>query len=303
MKSESKALFLEVQSSMCSALEAAEAGNVKFASDKWQRPDLKGSYGGGGVSRVLSKGPVFEKAGVNFSEVSGHLPLDMSKKLAGVESEAEFYATGVSLIIHPFSPLIPTIHANLRYLEVADFSWFGGGVDLTPYYLDRDDACLFHRTLKEICDAHNPAFYPDFKKQCDEYFYLPHRKEHRGIGGLFFDYLGKGNTDLLHKTLPFIEQLGATMPELYIPIVNKHKDQNWSEQQKAFQLLRRGRYVEFNLLYDKGTQFGLKTGGRTESILVSMPPEVRWEYDQKITAGSPEAELLEVLTNPQEWIL
>jgi len=301
MKSESKALFLKVQSEMCTALEAVEP-TARFVSDEWDRPDIKGSYGGGGLSRVLTKGSVFEKAGVNFSEVSGHLPLEMSKKLAGADSEAKFYATGVSLIIHPFSPLVPTIHANLRYLEVNEFSWFGGGVDLTPYYLDREDARNFHKKLKAICDAHNSSYYDDFKKQCDEYFYLPHRKEHRGIGGLFFDYLGKGDLKVLQQTFPFIKELGASLPDLYLTIVKRHKDREWEQRQKKFQLLRRGRYVEFNLLFDKGTQFGLKTGGRTESILVSMPPEVRWEYDQKIAAGSPEAELLEVLTNPQEWI-
>jgi len=301
MKSESKAIFLKVQSEMCTALEAVEATS-RFVSDEWDRPDIKGSYGGGGLSRVLTNGSVFEKAGVNFSEVSGHLPIEMSKKLAGADSEAKFYATGVSLIIHPFSPLVPTIHANLRYLEVNEFSWFGGGVDLTPYYLDQEDARNFHQKLKSICDTHNPHFYPDFKKQCDEYFYLPHRKEHRGIGGLFFDYLGKGNLTILQQTFPFIKELGASLPELYLTIVKRHKDREWKQRQKEFQLLRRGRYVEFNLLYDKGTQFGLKTGGRTESILVSMPPEVRWEYNQQISPGSDEAKLLDVLKNPREWL-
>ncbi|MCO6432468.1 MAG: oxygen-dependent coproporphyrinogen oxidase [Deltaproteobacteria bacterium] len=299
------ALFKKLQAEICGALEQSD-GKAKFTSDRWDRSDLSGAHGGGGDSRVLTAGAVFEQAGVNFSEVYGYLPDDMSEKLTGRREKLPFFATGVSLVIHPYSPMVPTTHANFRYLEVDNLSWFGGGMDLTPYYLFEEDARHFHRVAKEACDRHDSQYYPAFKKWCDEYFYLPHRGETRGIGGIFFDYLGKElneKQDVKKESiLNFVADSGQSFTKAYIPIVERRKGLRYSEQQKEFQLLRRGRYVEFNLLYDRGTLFGLKTGGRTESILMSMPPLVRWSYNYAPPSGSEESRLLQVLMKPCEWI-
>ena len=225
----------------------------------------------------------------------------MTKKLLGTDGEAKFYATGTSLVLHPYSPMIPTVHANFRYLEVGNKKWFGGGSDLTPYYLFEEDARHFHKTAKNVCDKHDNCFYSQFKKECDQYFYLPHRKEARGVGGIFYDYLGKEEPEKLENFFSFAKDYSESFLDSYLPIVERRKDEPWTETQKEFQLLRRGRYVEFNLIYDRGTLFGLRTNGRTESILMSLPPTVNWTYNYQPTAGSKEAQLLEVLKNPRDW--
>jgi coproporphyrinogen III oxidase len=294
--------YRSVQEHICTALEALEP-EARFRSDQWTRPDLKGENGGGGDTRILSGGRVFEKAGVNFSSVHGYMPKDFAKRL-GAEAghDLPFFATGVSLVIHPFSPMVPTTHANWRYIELGEKQWFGGGSDLTPYYLFDEDAVHFHTVLKEVCDRHNPLYYPKFKKGCDEYFYLPHRKEARGIGGIFYDYLGRDEEVNVENVLDFSRELGLAFADQYIPIVKRRMNAPFSEREKRFQLMRRGRYVEFNLLYDRGTHFGLQTGGRIESILMSLPAVVHWEYCPHIAAGSKEAELIEALTTPREWV-
>jgi coproporphyrinogen III oxidase len=299
MFSSCEKLFSETQQNIVEALSALDIKD--FISDKWQRPDISGGHGGGGLSRILKNGNIFEQAGVNFSSVEGNLPLEMSQKLVGSDNIERFRATGVSLVIHPYSPMVPTVHANFRFLEVGNKSWFGGGLDLTPYYLFEEDAIHFHRTIKSVCDRHDSSYYPDFKTQCDNYFYLPHRKETRGIGGIFFDYLGRDSNTDLNTYSQLVEELCSCFIPAYLPIVKKRKEEVWGESEKSFQLIRRGRYVEFNLLYDRGTLFGLKTGGRVESILMSLPPQVRWEYDYKPSQDSREADLIELLKNPKDW--
>lgn len=301
MKNKASNYFKELQGKICAELEITDQ-HAKFITDKWERPDLNGTYGGGGLSCVMTNGAVFEKAGVNFSQVSGNLPEKMTEQLTGQSTDCSFFATGVSLVLHPYSPMVPTTHANVRYLEVANKAWFGGGSDLTPYYLYTEDAKHFHQTFKDICDQHDQDYYPKFKKWCDEYFYLPHRQETRGIGGLFFDYLGREDNTNIGKIFSFVQDIGNGLMNAYLPIVNKRKDETFTESQKNFQLQRRGRYVEFNLLYDRGTQFGLATNGRTESILMSLPPLVRWDYCAEYDHATREAELLDVLRKSREWL-
>ena len=299
--------FLQLQSEYCAALEDAD-GSGRFCTDEWTRPtspcsnNHTQSLSGGGITRVLKNGAVFEQGGVNFSEVAGTLPESMSKKLIGEERTSQFFATGVSLVIHPRSPQIPTVHANYRYLEVESLAWFGGGTDLTPYILYEEDARHFHQVLKQYCDSYDHTLYPEFKQACDKYFYLPHRNEARGIGGIFFDYLGKSEPESLERHFELCQALGPAFIESYLPLVEKRKHTAWSEEQKHFQHLRRGRYVEFNLIHDRGTLFGLQTGGRIESILMSLPPAVIWEYDADYTEGFVDTALLEVLRCPREWV-
>jgi coproporphyrinogen III oxidase len=300
MRERAAQLFTALQTKICEALEQID-GVARFHSDAWTRPDLHGGDGGGGVTRVLSGGAVFEKAGVNFSAVQGEMSADFCAKLGGPHADTPFFATGVSLVIHPRSPMIPTTHANWRYLELGSKAWFGGGSDLTPYYLFDEDAAHFHAVLRGVCDQHNPDYYARFKKWCDTYFYLPHRGETRGIGGIFFDYLGRDDGADVERLYRFVHDLGFAFNEQYIPIVARRKDLGFTEQQREFQLLRRGRYVEFNLLYDRGTHFGLQTAGRIESILMSLPPLVRWEYCPAVAPGSAEERLLTVLKEPREW--
>jgi coproporphyrinogen III oxidase len=304
-KTECALLFTDIQRKICAALEAID-GEAFFISDEWKRTDLHGGDGGGGLTRVLTDGRVFEKAGVNFSAVHGHMSPDFAAKLGASHAELPFFATGVSLVIHPRSPMVPTTHANWRYLELGDMAWFGGGSDLTPYYLFEEDAVHFHRILKQVCDKHDPEHYSRFKKWCDEYFYLPHRKEARGIGGIFFDYLGRDagehRESVLDATYPFVRDLGYAFIEQYIPIVERRKDTPYGDRERSFQLQRRGRYVEFNLLYDRGTHFGLQTAGRIESILMSLPPLVRWDYSPHAAEGSPEQKLVQTLTTPRDWV-
>lgn len=299
MKSEATKKFSNIQLKIFSALEKLDP-TAEVISDEWKREP--GGDGGGGLTRIIKNGTIFEKAGVNFSEVHGEMNEDLAERLTGKREKQAFFATGTSLVIHPFSPMIPTAHANVRYLEVGNLAWFGGGMDLTPYYLFPEDASHFHSVCKHTCDKHNGEHYPKFKKWCDEYFYIPHREEARGVGGLFFDYLGKEDGSLLQTHFDFTADVGSSFNEAYLPIVETRMNEPWTESEKQFQLLRRGRYVEFNLIYDRGTLFGLKTGGRIESILMSLPYEVRWDYNASPTPGSREHDLVEVLKNPRDWV-
>jgi coproporphyrinogen III oxidase len=294
-------LFQRIQANICEGLERID-GTGKFRTDQWNRTDSRGNEGGGGMTRILAEGSVFEKAGVNFSAVHGYMNPDFAAKLGAAKEELPFFATGVSLVIHPRSPMVPTTHANWRYLELGDKAWFGGGSDLTPYYLYEEDAQHFHSVLHTTCSKHNPAYYPRFKKWCDEYFYLPHRGEARGIGGIFFDYLGRDDNEDLNKLFDFASDLGFAFCDQYLPIVERRMNEPFGETEKLHQLQRRGRYVEFNLLYDRGTHFGLQTNGRTESILMSLPALVRWDYNVTPEPNSREERLLSVLKNPQEWV-
>ena len=289
--------FVEaLQGRICKGLERFEE-EARFQSDPWEHES-----GGGGLTRVLEGGEVFEKAGVNTSTVQGDLPDRMADALE-VEP-APFLATGISLVIHPRSPYVPTVHANFRYfalgtdLKRPDDQWFGGGADLTPYYPYLDDVKHFHRVWKDVCGEHpGVASYRDFKRQCDEYFYLPHRQEARGVGGLFFDYMREDP----EGTFFFIREAGRAFMRSYLPIVRRRKEQAYGERERRFQEMRRGRYVEFNLVYDRGTKFGLETRGRTESILMSLPPAVQWHYDAAPEAGTPEARATWFL-QPRDWL-
>ncbi len=297
---ETRALFAELQDRICEALEGLD-GKAKFREDRWDHHpgDGDSDAGGGGVTRVLTGGRVFEKAGVNLADVRGTLSERLAQRMK-VEPQS-FAATGISLVIHPLSPMVPTVHMNLRHIRMLGSegaAWFGGGADLTPYYLFEEDARHFHHTWRSVCDRHDPEYYPRFKKWCDDYFRIEHRDESRGIGGIFFDYL-KGDPQ---KVFAFVEDVGRNFVEAYAPIVERRVGEKWWDREREWQLLRRGRYVEFNLVYDRGTLFGLETHGRTESILMSLPPLVRWSYDHQPEKGSREEALLEALRKPREWV-
>ena len=289
-----------LQDTITSKLQEVD-GKAKFREDEWVRPE-----GGGGRSRVIEDGAVFEKGGVNISGVHGELPKSMQAYF-GVEN-ADFFACGLSLVLHPKNPMVPTVHANWRYFEMYDKQgnivdqWFGGGQDLTPYYLFDSDAIHFHKVCKEACDKHNPEFYSIYKKKCDTYFWNAHRDEARGIGGLFFDYCKTTDVMKMQDWYNFVTEIGNSFLDSYIPIVIKRKDTGYTGEHRNWQEIRRGRYVEFNLVHDKGTLFGLKTNGRIESILMSLPPHVQWRYDYHPQKGSEEARLLEVLKNPKKWV-
>jgi coproporphyrinogen III oxidase len=286
--------FAELQGRICDGLAAVD-GQGTFSRDGWDRPG-----GGGGVARVLEGGAVFEKAGVNWSRVEGELPEAVAADMPG--SGRAFKAAGVSLVIHPRSPRVPTTHANFRMFWRGDAAWFGGGADLTPYYLEPDDARHFHRTLAVACDAHAPiGDYDAFKAWCDRYFFLPHRNETRGVGGIFFDWLGAKGDHPLADVMAFVQRAGEAFLPAYVPIVERRRAEPWGDAERRWQLQRRGRYVEFNLVYDRGTLFGLKTGGRIESILMSLPPEVRWDYDVVPAPGSAEAALVHAL-RATDWL-
>ncbi len=288
-RSQAASYFRDLQDRICKGLAELD-GRVAFREDSWQRPG-----GGGGRTRVLADGGVFEKAGVSFSEVFGQMSPEFAQQVPG--EGLDFTATGISLVLHPRSPLVPTVHANFRYLTKGNKQWFGGGADLTPYYPCREDIIHFHKTWQAVCARHPaPINYQRFKTWCDEYFYLPHRNEPRGVGGIFFDYL-EGDFDTLFR---FVCDAGDAFLDAYLPIARRRRDDTYTSDQRAFQEFRRGRYAEFNLIYDRGTLFGLKTGGRTESILMSLPPVVRWRYDYKPAPGSREAELHEYL-RPRDW--
>ena len=279
--------FRGLQDRICAAL--AELDGHSFREDAWDRPG-----GGGGRSRVLIDGGVFEKAGVNFSLVHGSMSPEFAAQVPG--EGTDFVATGVSVVLHPRNPMVPTVHANFRHLTKGDKAWFGGGADLTPYYGFREDAIHFHRVWKSVCERHPaPVDYRKFKTWCDEYFHLAHRKEPRGVGGIFFDYLEGPNV------FDFVRDCGDHFLDAYLPIARRRKDMPFTESERRFQEFRRGRYVEFNLIYDRGTLFGLKTGGRIESILISLPPMVRWLYDYQPEPGSREEELYDVYLKPRDW--
>lgn len=300
MKDQFITYIKSLQNSITQSLEK-EDGTATFRKDSWKRPG-----GGGGKTRVIENGGVFEKGGVNVSEVFGTLPESMQQQL-GVK-HSDFFACGISLVIHPKSPMVPTVHANFRYFELYDKNkavvdqWFGGGLDLTPYYVFDEDAIHFHQVCKSVCDVHHPDFYTKYKKQCDEYFWNHHRNESRGIGGLFFDYCRPTENMTVEAWYDFITQMGDAFIEAYLPIVQKRKALSYSEEQRQWQEIRRGRYVEFNLVHDKGTLFGLKTNGRIESILMSLPPHVQWVYDMHPEDGSEEEKLVTLLQQPKTWV-
>ncbi len=288
-----------LQDNITSKIEEID-GYAKFREDIWERPE-----GGGGRTRVIEKGNVFEKGGVNISGVHGALPEAMQKYFN--VGKVDFFACGLSLVLHPKNPMVPTVHANWRYFEMYDKenqlvdSWFGGGQDLTPYYLFEEDAKHFHQVCKTSCDKHNSEFYRIYKKKCDEYFYNTHREEGRGIGGLFFDYCKANENMSMADWYNFVTEVGDSFLEAYVPIVEQRKEMQYSDSQREWQEIRRGRYVEFNLVHDKGTLFGLKTNGRIESILMSLPPHVQWQYDHTPKPESEEEKLVKVLKKPVEW--
>ncbi len=293
-----QAFLLDFQDRLTKALEAEDGG--AFAEEKWERPQ-----GGCGCTRVLEDGETIERAGVNFSHVLGdQLPASASARRPHLAGGA-FDAVGISAIVHPRNPYAPTSHMNLRFFVALPQEdreptwWFGGGFDLTPYYGFEEDAVHWHRCARAACDPFGKDLYPRFKKWCDEYFYLKHRGETRGIGGLFFDDFDDGGFE---NSFDFIRSVGEQYLVAYLPILQKRRRADYGEQQREFQLYRRGRYVEFNLIYDRGTLFGLQSGGRTESILVSMPPRVRWRYDWRPGAGSPESRLYEEFLKPRDWL-
>lgn len=277
-KSRAVAWFEELRDTICAALEALEDAYTdsdmpgadlpagRFERKAWQRPE-----GGGGVMSVM-RGRVFEKVGVNISTVFGEFPADFAAKVPGAAEDPSFWASGISLVAHPTSPLVPTVHMNTRHIVTAS-QWFGGGADLTPMIASDVDRALFHAAFKEACDEHDPDYYPRYKKWCDEYFYLPHRDEPRGVGGIFFDYLNTGDWQ---ADFEFTQDVGRTFLNIYPEVVRYHMQEPWTPEQREQQLVKRGRYVEFNLLHDRGTQFGLKTGGNVEAILMSMPPAAKW---------------------------
>jgi coproporphyrinogen III oxidase len=290
-----------LQDTICCALEEAD-GVAEFFSDRWERPG-----GGGGDTRVMSGGRIFEKGGVNTSVVHGELSPQAAHQLK--VQGTSFFACGLSLVIHPHNPFVPTVHANWRYFELYDDkgtildAWFGGGTDLTPYYLFDEDVVHFHAVQKKCCDGFDEALYPKFKSQCDTYFSNHHRgEERRGVGGIFFDHCRTDVTHDLEFWKNFTNANGNVFTEGYLPIVKRRKDTPFTSAHKYWQEIRRGRYVEFNLLHDRGTLFGIKTNGRTESILMSLPPTVRFDYDYQPASGSEEEKLLNVLKEPASWV-
>jgi coproporphyrinogen III oxidase len=294
-------LIHQLQDDMCSALEALDGGS-SFIEDVWQR-----SEGGGGKTRVIANGNVFEKAGVNTSIVFGDVT-DLMRTQLKING-AKWFACGLSSVIHPSNPLVPTVHCNYRMFELYNENdqvvdrWFGGGTDLTPYYLFEEDAVHFHRTYKNVCDAFDASFYPKFKKECDNYFVNTHRNnERRGIGGIFYDYQKPAENKDVQFWMNFASTCGYAFIDSYVPIVEKRKNLRFTPKQKHWQEIRRGRYTEFNLVHDRGTIFGLKTNGRIESILMSLPPTVRFEYNHHPEAGSEEDRLLQACLHPREWI-
>ena len=321
-RSRARTLLMGLQDSICQGLQALD-GEGQFQEESWQRPE-----GGGGRSRVMKEGRVFEQGGVNFSEVEGaQLPPSILNQRPEAEGH-RWFAVGTSMVLHPRNPWVPTVHLNYRYFEAGPVWWFGGGADLTPYYPFLEDARHFHRTLKGACDSVDPSYYKVFKPWCDEYFYLRHRQETRGVGGIFYDYqdpggvLYKGSEPESAAAVAAATEAAASGPieqdweklfrlasacgqaflPSYGPIVERRNNLAYGETERQFQLYRRGRYVEFNLVFDRGTIFGLQTNGRTESILMSLPPLVRWEYGYTPAPGSREALLTEVFTRPQNWL-
>jgi coproporphyrinogen III oxidase len=299
---EIESFLKSLQDNICRAIEE-EDGKGTFKEDLWEHHS-----GGGGRTRLIQHGNVIEKGGVNFSSVRGevHPRLRQQMNLTGDEAY-HFTATGVSIVMHPYNPFVPIIHMNVRYFELSNGTcWFGGGIDLTPHYVDKDDAAQFHTRLKTVCDRHHPKFYDTFKNWADDYFFLPHRDETRGVGGIFFDYLkpnepGNGQNLTKSELFAFLKEVGESFAPIYTSLMAKHRNDAFTEAQKQWQYLKRGRYVEFNLVWDRGTKFGLETNGRTESILMSLPPQANWEYNYKPEAGSAESETLNLLKKGISW--
>ncbi len=288
--------FKELQNQICTALEIAD-GKATFHEDNWQRDG-----GGGGRSRVIQQGDVIEKGGVMFSAVWGDLHEKMLASM-GLTEKVDFFATGVSIVLHPNSPKVPIIHMNVRYFEMSNGTfWFGGGIDLTPHYVVEEDAIWFHQYLKSVCDQYHESYYPKFKNWADDYFFNTHRNETRGIGGIFFDYQKPDETRNKEDLFAFVKAVGESFAPIYTHFMNKNKDLPFTETEKTFQMLRRGRYVEFNLVHDRGTKFGLETNGRTESILMSMPPMAQWVYDFKAEKDSEEEKTLNILKKGVNWV-
>ncbi len=300
IREEMVAFVHELQDTICEEVAAVDGGT--FREDEWEREG-----GGGGRSRVLQGGDVFEKAGVGVSVVMGELRPEAAREMGGGQEieELSFFATGISLVFHPRNPMAPTVHANYRYFERGDGTapgswWFGGGADLTPSYLFEEDAVHFHETLKQACDDHDEAYYPRFKEWCDEYFFIKHRKEARGVGGIFFDNFRRDDDH--QKSFAFVRSCAEAFLPAYMPILRRRYQMPYEDEHRAWQQIRRGRYVEFNLVWDRGTKFGLRTDGRIESILMSMPLTARWEYEHHPEPGSEEARLMEVLESPRAWV-
>lgn len=284
--------FQQLQDNICKSLETAD-GLGTFKEDKWDHHS-----GGGGRSRVLENGNIIEKGGVNFSAVQGQTSEALMRQM-NLTEQADYFATGVSIVMHPHSPMVPIIHMNVRYFEMSNgVSWFGGGIDLTPHYVVEEDARWFHEQLKTSCDKHDLSYYPRFKKWADDYFYIPHRQETRGVGGIFFDYL---KTEEKLSLFGFVQEVGETFAPTYTHLMLKNKNLPFGEAEKDWQLVRRGRYAEFNLAWDRGTKFGLETGGRTESILMSLPPLARWKYDYQPSEDSREGQTILLLKKGIEW--
>ncbi|QNF35182.1 oxygen-dependent coproporphyrinogen oxidase [Adhaeribacter swui] len=295
MKKEVEAWFRNFQDRLCKALEASD-GQATFQEDNWQH-----ETGGGGRSRVIQNGAIFEKGGVNFSAVSGEMPVAAAARL--LMPDNRYFATGVSVVLHPQNPMIPITHMNVRYLEAGNGeAWFGGGIDLTPIYVDLDQSQYFHEQLKKVCDLHHPDFYNRFKQWADDYFYLPHRQETRGIGGIFFDRLTANESISLEQLFAFVQDVADVFAPTYTTIIEQNRHKTYTEEQKEWQLLRRGRYVEFNLVHDRGTKFGLETGGRVESILMSLPTYASWRYNYKPVPNSPEEQTQQFLKKGVNWL-
>lgn len=290
--------FRNLQAQICDSLEQAD-GKGKFLSDVWDRPG-----GGGGDSRVITNGNIIEKGGVNFSAVWGNTPEPTIKSLGLPAGEVpDFFATGVSIVLHPLNPMVPIIHMNVRYFEMSNGTWwFGGGIDLTPHYVDQEDAKYFHLKLKTACDKHHPSYYPAFKKWADDYFFIKHRNETRGVGGIFFDHLKAEGDFTKESRFDFVKEVGSSFAPIYTHLMAKNSALGFSENEKEWQYLRRGRYVEFNLVWDRGTKFGLETDGRTESILMSLPPQANWQYNFQPKPGSAEANTLSLLKKGIDWV-
>ncbi|MDF7822008.1 oxygen-dependent coproporphyrinogen oxidase [Runella sp. MFBS21] len=287
--------FQQLQDQICQAIELTD-GTGKFQEDKWEHHS-----GGGGRTRVIQQGDIIEKGGVNFSAVEGQTSEALMRQM-NLNERADYFATGVSIVMHTQSPMVPIIHMNVRYFEMSNgTNWFGGGIDLTPHYVIEDDARWFHQQLKNTCDRYHPEYYPRFKKWADDYFYIPHRQETRGVGGIFFDYL-KPSQQTTEELFEFVKAVGETFAPTYTHLMSKNKSLPFGEEQKHWQYLRRGRYAEFNLVWDRGTKFGLETGGRTESILMSLPPQAQWEYNHSPQPDTPEAHTLSLLKKGIPWV-
>lgn len=293
--------FKSLQDTICASLESAD-GTGRFEEDLWTRPG-----GGGGRTRII-QGTVIEKGGVNFSAVEGALPEKIAKALK-LEAGRDFFASGVSIVLHPHNPFVPIIHMNVRYFEIlnpasqkVDSWWFGGGIDLTPHYVDAEDAQFFHQSLKAVCDKSHAEFYPRFKKWADDYFFIKHRNETRGIGGIFFDRLNESVGLDKGQIFQFVQNVGNALAPIYTQFMAKHQDRTFEEQEKNWQYHRRGRYVEFNLVWDRGTKFGLDTNGRTESILMSLPPTAKWTYEFQVEPDSAESATQALLRKEIDWV-